>query len=298
MCVSYAEDDISIRSEVDRPIASIGDNIKYTITVAASKNVDVRLPAPDETMGNMRLKDSGSDIKYFMGKKTVTGWCILSALSQGEYTIPPLDVQYKNNSSQEWLKGKTKEVKVEIKSVLAEFPEARDIRDIKGPMDIPSGTVFYIIAGIAFAVLLLAFFLRIFLKNRKDRKPFAPPKLPHEIAYERLEELKNKNLISAGKVKEFYVELSDIARRYLEARFFLRAPEMTTEEFLARMKSAVELKAEHKGLLKEFLSHCDLVKFAKYGPSEKELESSFGSAVKFVDETKETEEKKEEQVRP
>ena len=82
------------------------------------------------------------------------------------------------------------------------------------------------------------------------------------------------------------VELSDIVRRYLENRFNLRAPEMTTEEFLNGVKDNKALSYEHKSLLREFLLHCDLVKFAKYEPPEKEADLSFKSAKELIDQTK------------
>ncbi|MEA3306109.1 MAG: hypothetical protein U9R52_04770, partial [Candidatus Omnitrophota bacterium] len=108
----------------------------------------------------------------------------------------------------------------------------------------------------------------------------------HRLAYEALRELEKKNYIKQGKIKKYYIELSDIARHYLENRFNIKAPEMTTEEFLLKAKEAKELGSEHKNLLKGFLSHCDSVKFAKYGPSEKEISSSFESAKILIDQTK------------
>ena len=89
-------------------------------------------------------------------------------------------------------------------------------------------------------------------------------------------------------IKEIYIELSDIVRHYLENRFILRAPEMTTEEFLDKLKDTDMLSYDQKILLKDFLFHCDLVKFARYGPTEKEIDSSFKSAENLVDQTKRT----------
>jgi len=82
-------------------------------------------------------------------------------------------------------------------------------------------------------------------------------------------------------------EISDIIRHYLENRFLLKAPEMTTEEFLFYVRDYSQLIKEHKTLLKEFLLTCDLVKFAKYVPLFEEMDAIFVSAKKLVDETKE-----------
>ena len=60
---------------------------------------------------------------------------------------------------------------------------------------------------------------------------------------------------------------------------------MTTEEFLDAVANDSNLKYEHKTLLSDFLMHCDLVKFARYGPDEGEMKSAYESAKRFVDET-------------
>lgn len=161
-----------------------------------------------------------------------------------------------------------------------------DIRDIKAPIDIPSYFIYFLIFCLIVLVIIAVIYLvRILLKRRKESLALAR-KLPHEIALERLHALRKKELIKSGMAKDHYIELSDIARRYLEDRFLLRAPEMTTEEFLAKLKDEGTLKYEHKALLREFLSACDLVKFAKYGPSEEEAENSYNAAVKLVEQTK------------
>ena len=68
------------------------------------------------------------------------------------------------------------------------------------------------------------------------------------------------------------------------------APERTTEEFLAEMAHANALNNAHKSLIQEFLNHCDMVKYAKYGPSLLEIEETNSVARRLIDETKDTEE--------
>jgi hypothetical protein len=61
---------------------------------------------------------------------------------------------------------------------------------------------------------------------------------------------------------------------------------MTTEEFLTKVKEDSALSLEHKGLLREFLTNCDLVKFAKYQPAETEASLALTSAKRLIDQTK------------
>ena len=76
-------------------------------------------------------------------------------------------------------------------------------------------------------------------------------------------------------------------RRYLEDRFDLRAPELTTEEFLALAGSASNLSRDHQLLLRDFLRQADLVKFAGVRASEDEIRRSSDLAVRFLEETRE-----------
>ena len=161
-----------------------------------------------------------------------------------------------------------------------------DIRDIKPPVDLPADflfTTFWEILFLAGIFILIRFFLR---RLKQPRKKIVPAKSPWEVALERLNSLRKQNLPQQGQVKEYYTQLSDIVRRYIEDRFRIRAPEMTTQEFLEYLKNSEDLTPEHKGFLKDFLNSCDMVKFAKYGPSLAETEESFRFALKLIEETK------------
>lgn len=176
--------------------------------------------------------------------------------------------------------------------LLVVWAQEADIRDIKPPVYFKTGP-FVLIFVCVMLVLAVFFVLRkVVLKKLKKTNSASSVsfKLPHQIAYEALEELKNKSLPEKGKIKEYFIELSYIVRHYIENRFKIKAAEMTTEEFLFFLTDSDVLGGPHKNLLKEFLRLCDIVKFAKYAPVQQEIEKSFNSAKKFVDETKETEE--------
>jgi len=160
------------------------------------------------------------------------------------------------------------------------------LRDIKGPLSLHNQINIFLILGVLILAGLLILLFK-FLSKRKKEALNIPPRPAHEIAYEQLEQLKAKDLIRQGKLKEYYSEVSDIIRHYLENRFLLKAPEMTTEEFLFYVRDYSQLISTHKDLLKEFLLACDLVKFAKYLPSFAETDGIFVCAKKVVDETKE-----------
>ena len=162
-----------------------------------------------------------------------------------------------------------------------------DIKDVKPPVDFPANYfwiyVIIFILAISGIVLLIRFLLK---KNKAVKAQPAVIKQPWEIAYEQLAQLEREGLLEKGRWNEYFSRLADIVRRYFEGQFLIKAPEMTTEEFLIFLKQSSKLTNDHKDILKEFLNSCDMVKFAKYTPDIKEAKTSFDLAKRVISETK------------
>ncbi len=90
----------------------------------------------------------------------------------------------------------------------------------------------------------------------------------------------------AREMDAFFVALSGIVRRYLENRFGLRSPELTTEEFVQELANSPDLVRSHQRLLREFLSRADLVKFAHVVPDPADVELSLDHARSFLEATR------------
>ena len=156
-----------------------------------------------------------------------------------------------------------------------------ELRDIKPPVEIPSGWawLWWLIAVLA-AIALLLVAWRYWRKRRAETPPV--PVIPaHVRAKQRLQEA----LALLGQPREFCILVSDTIRWYLEERFNFHAPERTTEEFLHELQATNLLTPDQKTSLGDFLQRCDLVKFAKYEPGEPELRKLHASAVRLVEET-------------
>ena len=82
---------------------------------------------------------------------------------------------------------------------------------------------------------------------------------PIERAWVELDRLLQKGLPGRGRYKDFYVELTMVVRRYVQRRYGVRAPHLTTEEFLSQFRDAGGVRRE---TLAKFLESADLVKFA------------------------------------
>ena len=156
-----------------------------------------------------------------------------------------------------------------------------DIRAIRPPVEIPSTWVWLwwvlaalvLIAGVTGAVM--------WFREKRDRLPIVPIIPPHVRAKQRLQAA--LGLLHDPRL--FCIEVSSILRIYLEERFDFRAPERTTEEFLLELQSTRRLAPEQKESLGAFLQSCDLVKFARFEPTEGALRELHDSALRLVDET-------------
>ena len=160
-----------------------------------------------------------------------------------------------------------------------------DIRGLKDMVEIPTGNEWVWWFRVAVAVLVVAGIVagvirRHLAKCSTELAP-PPPPPPHVVAWERLQ----RALELIHEAEWFCIEVSHIIRVYLEERFSLHAPDRTTEEFLLELQSSRRLAGEHKQLLANFLSECDMVKFARAEPPEQELRSLHEAASRLVGET-------------
>ncbi|MFQ5965143.1 MAG: hypothetical protein ACE5KZ_12790 [Candidatus Scalinduaceae bacterium] len=283
---------INVNATVDKAKITIGDKINYKIMVDSSREIEVVLPVIGDKIGDFTVVDSGTDeLKKDKERITKERWYILETYNIGSYIIPANNIKYKKKDELEAREVKTPEIFVEVVSVLDE--NASDIRDIRPPVVLQKNySRLYIVIAIVFGVLGIVGTIIMYFYNRRHKKiDFVPlPLSAHEIAYNELDSLRALNLISIVQIKEYYYRLSNIVRHYIENRFRLMAPERTTEEFLTEMAITDKLEVKHKELISNFLEHCDLVKFAGYGPDSQEIENAYNSAKKLVDETREVKE--------
>ncbi|MCM8781935.1 MAG: hypothetical protein NC828_02655 [Candidatus Omnitrophica bacterium] len=278
--------DIVATAAVDKTSIQIGDKFTYTITVKAKKNVEVEFPQIlPEGLSGFAIKDFGSSLKGLLGNKTFKQWYLLDTYVSGKHVIAAAVVKYRPKGQTDWQELRVNEVELEVKSILDNASNRADIRDVKGPKNFASRIWHYAVVVLAALLIIGGIFTFIFLK-KKQKEFKAPPTPAHIIAYEALAVLETKDYIHQGQTKAYYIELSDIVRHYLENRFNIRAPEMTTEEFLFKIKDDNSLSVEHKSLLRDFLTNCDLVKFAKYQPAQAEASLALASARRLVDQTK------------
>lgn len=139
-------------------------------------------------------------------------------------------------------------------------------------------------------LVVIGFGIWFFLKRRKPKVdengnvakgPVIPP---YTKAIDSLENLRQQKLWQAGKTKEYYSSLTDIAREYIEGQFDVNAVEMTTDDILEEIKP-LKFNDEVYAKFKDTMELADLVKFAKYAASNLENDIAMNNMTDFVNES-------------
>ena len=185
-------------------------------------------------------------------------------------TIPAIplgfDAPDQNNKI---VKGKimTAEVNVDVQSLLQLEGKTSDIKDIKPIFYIKAPWVHYIWKALGVLCLLaLAYFIWKNWQKKADEK-LEPLTLltAEQKALKELQELKSRELMKLGLIREHFFELSEIFRRYMENRYRFPAQEWTTEEIISHFKGLSDLNEKQKLQARTILTESDKVKFAKAG---------------------------------
>ncbi len=227
----------------------------------------------------------------------------------GEYELPPMKVAFAEPSAAEPSLGtmpktdadatevapsEVRKLETEpIKLVVLASPgtqippeQLRKVERLE-PVDLPSRWEKWrwaLAAGVAtIAIGLWVLWGRL----RRGRSVIEPPIPAHEWARREIAWLIAEDLVARGRIQEFYYRVSAIVRGYIERRFGLAAPEMTTEEFLEAAAGDSRLGYIGTEPLGEFLTSCDLVKFARHEPGSRECDQVLRTASEFVERTRE-----------
>jgi len=285
---STARGQLSIQTEVDRDRITIGDRITYTVTITRDPDLEIVTPGLAANLGQFEIKDyQVHDPRSENGKLVDVLEYSITTFDTGQYVIPPLPIGYMVSDSTVFAMA-AEPLYIYVESVAT--GDAKDIRDIKGPVFIPLDRMRILLWGlVGLAVLSAAFGGWYYWKKRRAGESLLPsrrdPMRPaHDVALEAIASLQASPLLAEGRVKEYHVTLSDIVRQYLEGRYFVTAVEMTTTDILRSMDRE-DVPEEARGALRRTLEDCDFVKFAKFRP---DTEASFAMtdrAVDFVEQT-------------
>ena len=283
--------EVTVRLSPAEPV--IGDILVLELEVRAEEGVELLMPEFGDALERFLIVDFAPreeiDIE---GRTRALQRYRLQAPMSGKQSIPPLLVEFVDRrpgqkaapEDADAYEIETERIQFEVASVLPEDTLA-ELRPLLGRLVLPgAGSVWtwVAIAALAAAIAIaLPFALRTWLAWRARAREHSA----YDIASAALSALAERRRPGAEEMDTFYVELSRIIRLYLEDRFGLRSPELTTEEFLAVASGSPDLTQPLRTLLQDFLGRADLVKFAGLRPEGEEVEDSLRAARRFLDET-------------
>lgn len=286
---------ITVDVRLDSTVLWLGDQVHLTFEVTQEKNQKVMVPLFSDTIVNgLEIVEpvKRDTVKINDNSIKVNHRYLLTSFEDTLYYIPSFPFIVEKDTV--WSKSLSLKV-IQPFQIDTASHQIADIKPVFQPKYDWSGLIKKILLVLIFAVLLslIYFFVRKYIQKKPILESVSkePPLPPHIIALNLLDNIRNEKLWQKGKYKEYYSELTEVLRAYIERRFQIKGLEMTSSEILDSLKT---LQKEHKTAyeaLYQILQLADLVKFAKWIPTDEESLLSLDNAYTFVNETKIEEEK-------
>ena len=144
------------------------------------------------------------------------------------------------------------------------------------------GGALLLAALVALAVWLIRRRRSSVLAARSDEPPYV-------VALRSLDRFKDEKYWAPEKQKAYYSGITDILKAYIDRRFGVDAPEMTTDELFAALKGCDGIRPDVFAETRSLFELADFVKFAKHTASRDENAKALSTAVGFVTSTYQTE---------
>lgn len=216
---------------------------------------------------------------------------VITSFEEGKHRLPPLSV-IKESSAGVFDTLLFKPLELEVFTIPVDTT-TYVIHDIKGQVQYPvtfSEVLPYLI-GLLVALALVWAIRALVVARRKRRSPdAAPDEPPYLVALRKLEKYRGEKYWAKDRQKVFYSGITDALREYIDARYGIDAPEMTTAEIFDSL-SHTDVPADLFVQTKSLFETADMVKFAKAFASDEENASAVPTAVRFVTSTYQTESK-------
>ena len=268
-------------------IGDIGDQIEWTSEMQVPRGMSVRIDSMSgyvvpgvELIGDFVIDtvDRGRDFSRVQTRATITSF------DSGSYVLPPLVVYvYRGEDAVDTLR--LPEVPLEVTTIPIDTTtyEMYDIR----PQFLTFAEILPWVAGALVLAAVITAVCMVVARRRKSRPLFGKPTPqdpPHIVALRDLDRIRGEKLWQTGNQKQYYTEITDTLRVYIDKRFGVKTIERTSAEILTDL-SVKDIQPSDYESLKDLFGTADLVKFAKYTASESENENAVPAAVRFVNDT-------------
>jgi preprotein translocase subunit SecG len=282
---------LTVRTQLDTQKILIGDPVELTYSLTCKEGVSVSYPPIDTSLPDgiellekqkpdTIVDDESDDVIVHLRY-------IITSYDSGVYKVPAQDFVFQYNNNADTIKSATESLFVTTLPVDMQ----KGIADIKPPYEVPFSFrealpyILYILGG-AFIIFLIIYVIIRRKKNQPVFKSHKPEDPPHVVAIRRLEKLRAERLWQHNKLKQYYIDLTDIIREYIEKSTGVRALEMTTFQTTSALRANEVYNEELLEELNELLNSSDMVKFAKGHPAPEENEKYMEFAFEFIEKTK------------
>ena len=242
--------------------ATLGDPVHLRLQVISKENVEVTLPPFGEALGRFQISNfQPREHTNDDGSQVQSQTYALQAPMSGLQRIPSLRIVFRDlrpNQNPEEQELLTEEIAIPIRGLLDEDAPL-EFHAAKGTLVKPVNLPLWAWSLAALPLLGLGLVAQ---RRYRSWKQAEIVRTSYEQALEALLALQQGFDPETG-IDLFYAQLSMIVRRYLESRFGLHAPELTTEELLAKARTLDTLSVPHQQFLRDFLARADAIKFAQ-----------------------------------
>ena len=279
--ITYGQSPL-VKAEIDTANIRIGEQFEYKISVNQTENVII--PKLDNLKG-LEVVDT---LKLDTLKNKLIQKYILTGFDSGAFYIPRQQVFVRNQAHL------TDSLLVNVATIAVDTTKIKKF-PIKGIKSEPyqfddfKVYVYWIIAILIIVATALYLALKRSTKSDSEQEIISLP--PYQQALRSLHLLDEKLLWQNNKLKEYYSELTDIIRTYLEREINIPALEQTTHELIDTLEdfsAAESIIAEKETVrkLEKLLQQSDLVKFAKSKPLAHEIEADRNIAEFIINQLK------------
>lgn len=250
--------------------------IRFTVRMEGDGDVSPAMPLAGTEMGDFEVVPCGSDILADSAIAGTSGCWAIRTFGSGDLILPAFEVRLADRAITVPARS------LRIASVVGEDAGLDAYRDIVDTVSIdrPFPLILWFAVGTG---ILLAAALVLYLVWRSRRPKKAAPPIPADAwALRELNALAAQGLPASGQIQTFFIRLTDVVRRFMERRYDISAPELTTREFIGEAERHPRLAAEQAAMLGNLLRSADLVKFAGDRPATNECDHAFEVVRAFV----------------
>lgn len=287
----------SVRAELDSTTIFVGGQVGLTIQASYPETENMEYVQLQDTVTKSIeiVEATPIDTTRENGMVVLHQRYIVTSFDTALHYIPPFEVlRYEGGSA------KTSDMSLNVINPFQTMEVDQQtgvakITDIKDPQDTPFifsellEYIWWFIGGLLLVILIVVaviWYRKHRAKHTGGEVKVQKPKEPcHVIALRELEQIKEEKLWQRNLFKEYYSNMTDVLRRYIENRYGLNAMESTSDEILDMMKRELKDDSNNLKRLETILSLADLVKFAKMEPLPDENDMSIKYAIEIVKET-------------